>query len=95
MVVCCLFVLFVATLSEFGLLFFEIEALIELRKMLLRNTLFDVQLGNCSTPKILIFCRFTGFTSGLFKKQKEGPRVALTDENRHINKDGRVFLYRS
>ena len=43
MVVCCFVVLlfccfvvllFVATLSEFGLLFFLIEALIELRKML-------------------------------------------------------------
>ena len=39
MVVCCFvllfcFVLFVATLSDFGLLFFLIEALIELRKML-------------------------------------------------------------
>ena len=34
---------------------------IELRKMLLRRKLFDVRLGNCSTPKILIFCRFTGF----------------------------------
>ena len=35
MVVCCFVVLlFVATLSDFGLLFFLIEALIELRKML-------------------------------------------------------------
>ena len=31
---CCFVVLFVATLSDFGLLFFLIEALIELRKML-------------------------------------------------------------
>ena len=36
MVVCC-FVLFVATLSDFGLLFYKIEALIELRKMLIRK----------------------------------------------------------
>ena len=30
--------------------------------MLLREELFDVRLGNCSTPKVLIFCRFIGFT---------------------------------
>ena len=67
--VCCLFVvyllfvvvccLFVATLSDFGLLFFLIEALIELRKMLLRKKLFDVRFGNCLTPKVPRFCRFT------------------------------------
>ena len=51
MVVCCccllllLLLLFVATLSDFGLLFFLIEALIELRKMLLRKKLFDVRFG--------------------------------------------------
>ena len=56
-VVCCL--LFVATLSDFGLLFFLIEALIELRKMLLRKKLFDVRFGNCLTPKVPRFCRFT------------------------------------
>ena len=39
--------LFVATLSDFGLLFLKIEALIELRKMLLRKKLFDVWFGNC------------------------------------------------
>ena len=43
------FVLFVATFSYFGLLFL-IEALIELKKMLLRKKLFDSQLGNYSTP---------------------------------------------
>ena len=58
MVVCCFvcFVLFVATLSDFGLLFL-IEALIELRKMLLRKDLFNVRVRN----KVPIFCRFTGF----------------------------------
>ena len=30
--------------------------------MLLREKIFDVRLGNCSTPRVLIFCRFTGFT---------------------------------
>ena len=30
-----------------------IEALIELRKMLLRKKLFVVRFGNCSTPKVL------------------------------------------
>ena len=47
MVVYCLFVcLFVATLSDFGLLFFRLKhVLIELRKMLLRKKLF----GNCLT----------------------------------------------
>ena len=56
MVVCCFVVLFVCcnTLSDFGLLFFLIEALIELRKMLLRHLsnkkLFDVRFGNCLTP---------------------------------------------
>ena len=40
---------------------FLIELLIELRKMLLRNKLFDVRFGNCSTPKVTRFCRFTGF----------------------------------
>ena len=44
-----LLLLFVATLSDFGLLFFLIEALIE---MLLRKKLFDVRFGNCSTPKV-------------------------------------------
>ena len=39
--------LFVATLSDFAY-FFLIEALIE--------------PGNCPTPKVLIFCRFSGFT---------------------------------
>ena len=39
--------------------------LIELRRMLLRKTIRStlyVQLGNYLTPRILIFCRFTGFT---------------------------------
>ena len=57
-VVCCC-LLFVATLSDFGLLFFVIEALIELRKMLLRKKLFDVRFGSCLTPKVPRFCRFT------------------------------------
>ena len=43
-----------------------IEALIriELRKMLIRKRkkVFDVRFGNCSTPKVPRFCRFTGFT---------------------------------
>ena len=53
--VCC------NNLSDFGLLFLKIEALLELRKMFLRKKLFDVRLGNlnCSTPKVPIFCRFT------------------------------------
>ena len=42
MVVC----LFVATLSDFGLLK-KTEALIKLRKMILRKKLSDVRLGNC------------------------------------------------
>ena len=66
MVVCCFVVLFVcllvATLSDVGLLLKKIEALIELRKMLLRKKLSDVRFGNCPTHKVLIFCRFTGFT---------------------------------
>ena len=36
-----------------------IEALIELRKMLLRKKLFDVRFGNCLTPKVPRICRFT------------------------------------
>ena len=63
MVVCrlllLLLLLFVATLSDFGLLFFLIEALIELKKMLSRKKLFDLQFGNCLTPKVPRFCRFT------------------------------------
>ena len=44
MVVCLLLLLlFVATLSDFGLLFFKIEALIEPRKMLSRKKLFDLR----------------------------------------------------
>ena len=60
----CLFVclLFVATLSDFGLLFFLIEAFVELRKMLLRKKLYHARFGNCSTPKVPRFCRFTKFT---------------------------------
>ena len=57
-VVCCL-LLFVATLSDFGVLLKKIEALIELRKMLLRKKLFDVRFGNCLTPMVPRFCRFT------------------------------------
>ena len=38
------------------------EVLIELKNMLLRKKLFDVQLGNCFTPRVLIFCRFIGFS---------------------------------
>ena len=57
-VVCCL-LLFVATLSDFGLLFFLIEALIELRKMLPRKKLYHVRFRNCLTPKVPRFCRFT------------------------------------
>ena len=63
MVVCCLFVCcFLQHFVPFWLTFFKIKALIELRKMFSRKKLFDVRLGNCSTPKIFIFCRFTGFT---------------------------------
>ena len=36
-----------------------IEALIELRKMLSRKKLFDLRFGNCLTPKVPRFCRFT------------------------------------
>ena len=64
-IVVCLVVCFVATLSlsDFGLHFFLIEALIELRKMLIRKKLFNERLfAHCSTPKVLMFCRFTGFT---------------------------------
>ena len=42
--------------------FFLIEALIELRKMLKRKKSFNVRFGNCSTPKVPRFCRFTEFT---------------------------------
>ena len=59
----CLFVcLLLQFLSDFGLLFLKIEALIELRKMLLRKKLYHVRFGNCSTPKVPRFCRFTKFT---------------------------------
>ena len=50
--------------------FFSIEALIELRKMLLRKTLFDVRFGSCSTPKVARFCRFTGFTKMQLTKDR-------------------------
>ena len=48
-VVCCfvLFALFVAILYPILAYFFLIEALIDLRKMLIRNKLFDVRFGNC------------------------------------------------
>ena len=36
-----------------------IEALIELRKMLSRKKLFNLQFGNCLTPNVPRFCRFT------------------------------------
>ena len=53
--VVCLFcfVLFVATLSDFGLLKKKIEVLIELRRMLIRNKkkVLYVRFGNCSTVK--------------------------------------------
>ena len=47
MVVCCLLLLFVATLSDFGLLFFLIEAFVKLRKMLSRKKLYHARFGNC------------------------------------------------
>ena len=68
MVVCCFVLLFCCFVVLFCLLqlclilayfFFLIEALIELRKMLLRKKLFDVRFGNCLTPKVPRFCRFT------------------------------------
>ena len=49
MVVCCMFCLFVATLSDFGFLFFKLKhssSRADMRKMLLRKKLFDVQFGN-------------------------------------------------
>ena len=58
MVVCCC-LLFVAILCPILAYFFFIEALIELRKMLPRKKLFDVRFGNCLTPKVPRFCRFT------------------------------------
>ena len=49
--VCCLFcLLFDATLSDFGILFFLIEAFVELRKMFSRKKLYHARFGNCSTP---------------------------------------------
>ena len=54
--------LFVATLSDFGLLFFLIEAFVELRKMLSRKKLYHARFGKCLTPKVPRFCRFTKFT---------------------------------
>ena len=54
MVVCfVLFCLFVCLLQLCPILAycFLIEALIELRKMLLRKKLFDVRFGNCLTPE--------------------------------------------
>ena len=53
-VVCCFVCLFAAMLFPILAFFFKkIGAFIELRKMLLRKKLFDVRLGNCSTPKVL------------------------------------------
>ena len=65
MVVCCclLFVVVVVVVCcnfvRFWLTFFLIEALIELRNMLSRKKLFDLRFGNCLTPKVPRFCRFT------------------------------------
>ena len=63
---CCCCLLFVVCccnfLSDFGLLFFLIEAFVELRKMLSRKKLYHARFGNCSTPKVPRFCRFTKFT---------------------------------
>ena len=44
-----LFCLFVATLSDVLAYLKKIEALIELRKMLLWKRLYDIRLGNCPT----------------------------------------------
>ena len=60
-----LLLLFVATLSDFGLLFYLIEAFIELRKMLSRKKLYHARFGNCLTPKVPRFCRFNKFTKML------------------------------
>ena len=46
-VVCCNFVRFKFTLKK-------IEALVELRKMLLRKKLYHVRFGNYSTPKVRV-----------------------------------------
>ena len=49
--VVCLFVR--SNFVSFGSLLKKFEALIELRKMLLRKKVFDVRLGNCLTLKQL------------------------------------------
>ena len=61
MVVCCCLFVVVCLMQLCPILayFFLIEALTELRKMLLRKKVFDVGFGNCLTPKVPRFCRFT------------------------------------
>ena len=39
-----------------------IEAFVKLRKMLSRKKLYHARFGNCLTPKVPRFCRFTKFT---------------------------------
>ena len=50
MVVCCLFVCFVAIFCPILAYFFKIEAFVELRKMLSRKKIYHARFGNCSTP---------------------------------------------
>ena len=58
MVVCFVLFCFVATLLQLC----PILAYFELRKMLLRKKVFDLQLRNYLSQMAPIFCRFTGFT---------------------------------
>ena len=58
----CRFLFCLLQLDQILVYFFKSKALIEMRKMIVKKKLFDVWLGNCSTSKVLIFCRFTEFT---------------------------------
>ena len=63
-VVCCLLFVVCCLLQLCPILayFFLIEAFVELRKMLSRKQLYHARFGNCLTPKLPRFCRFTKFT---------------------------------
>ena len=79
MVVTRLFVLLQNyTLSNFGLLFLKFLSSCQAEKYALKEKMIQCLLfwlGNCSDPRVLIFCRFIGFTKMQLTQLLDGRSV--------------------
>ena len=53
--------------------------------MLMRKKLFDDRFGKCSTPKVLKFCRLSGFTKMQLTLFIDGKSVLDLDHSQRIN----------